>query len=93
MHFTLFTCCQAIVLLTLCGPIIGRSIANKRDVCVNDDYLLSFVQYPSDTVPFCKMYLGIKDVTTSAVSATSHRFVLSPSFPQLEIITFLVPRS
>lgn len=47
----------------------------KRDVCVNDDFLLSFVEYPSDTVPFCKVYLGIEDVTTTVVWATSYTSV------------------
>ncbi len=81
MHFSLSTCCQAIVLLTLSGPTIGRLIAIKRDVCVNDDFLLSFVEYPSDTIPFCKTYLGLKDVTTSVISTTSYTFVLSLPSP------------
>ncbi len=81
MHLTLSTWCQALFLLIWCGPAYGRLVTKKRDVCVNDDFLLSFVEYPSDTVPFCSMYLGIEDVTTSEVSTTSRTFVLSLPFP------------
>ena len=76
MHVALSTSSQALFLLSLCGSTLGHLVAKKRDVCVNDDYLLSFVEYPSDTVPFCSMYLGLKDETTYVVSATSRTFVL-----------------
>ena len=76
MHIALSICSQAIILLALCGTALGRLIAKKRDVCVNDDFLLSFVEYPSDTIPFCIVYLGIQDVTTSAILATARTSVL-----------------
>ena len=76
MLVALSTCCRAVLLLVLCESALGRLIARPRDVCINDDYLLSFVEYPSDTIPFCSMYEGLVDVTTTVVSITSRTSVL-----------------
>ena len=45
-----------------------------REVCVYDSLLLSFNEYSEDSVPFCKIELGISDVSTTVVVATSRRF-------------------
>ena len=91
MHIALSTCSQALFLLSLCGSVLGHLVAKKRDVCVNDDFLLSFVEYPSDTVPFCSMYLGLQDETTYVISTTSRASVLPLVSLSPVRLTSLVP--
>lgn len=93
MHITITSYLQALLLFSWCESALGRLITKKRDVCVNDDFLLSFLEYPSDTVPFCSVYFNIQDITTSVISTTSRTFVV-PFFNSLyESLTSLGPRS
>ena len=40
----------------------------KRQLCVDDDYLLSLQMYIDDSYPWCSAYLGIGQTTTTATT-------------------------
>lgn len=75
---------QALVLLILCNAVFslpnqprarrieleGAQDVDKREVCYDDDTLLSFKTYILDSAPYCSSLLGIEDFT-STVSQTS----------------------
>jgi hypothetical protein len=43
----------------------------KRDlICVEDDVLLAFQEYPDTVVPFCRSYIGIPQQTTVSTVTT-----------------------
>ncbi|KAL8924930.1 MAG: hypothetical protein Q9208_003813 [Pyrenodesmia sp. 3 TL-2023] len=75
---------QALVLLILCNAVFslpnqprarrieleGAQDVDKREICYDDDTLLSFKTYILDSAPYCSSLLGIEDFT-STVSQTS----------------------
>lgn len=49
--------------------VFRKELEKKNLDCVEDDTLLSFQQYPEDSVPFCSSYLEI-GISTSTVPIT-----------------------
>ena len=55
--------------------IYGREVS-KRDVCVQDDWLIGFKAMYPDSYPFCSSLLGIGTLTGTATGETIGVYVI-----------------
>ena len=81
MRFSLSSAVPALLLSSICHFALGlelraavpRKLSDllfEREICYEDDTLLSFEYWIVDSAPYCKSLLGIVDFT-STISQTS----------------------
>ncbi len=75
---------QGLVILLLCSAVFslpnqpkakrielaGAQDVDKREICYDDDTLLSFKQYILDSAPYCSSLLSIEDFTSTVLQTS-----------------------